>query len=155
MRHLFIIAVFASLLIGCRTQSQTTHSNTITNDSINTVINDSIKATANIDIKLNQVEDTKTIIKEDIKEVITDSINRTTTERVISRVIEQTTDISSTGDVVAQSDTISTKQSVINVVSDSKAIEDKQENSKSQNVMLYVFLSLLCVVALVVIFKFF
>lgn len=155
MRNLFIIAIFATLLIGCRSKSVQSYSNIITNDSISTVINDSISVTNNLDIKISQVEDIKTIIKEDIKEVITDSIAKTTTERVITRVIEQTKDKTNTGEVVAQNDTISTKQEITNTVKDSKVVEDKQEETKQHNVMLYVFLSLLCVVVLVVLFKFF
>lgn len=155
MRNLFIIAIFATLLMGCRSKSVQSYSNIITNDSISTVINDSISVTNNLDIKISQVEDIKTIIKEDIKEVITDSIAKTTTERVITRVIEQTTDKSNTGEIVAQNDTISTKQEITNTVKDSKVVEDKQEVTKQHNVMLYVFLSLLCIVVLVIIFKFF
>lgn len=155
MRNLFIITIFATLLMGCRSKSLQSYSNIITNDSISTVINDSISVTNNLDIKINQVEDIKTIIKEDIKEVITDSIAKTTTERVITRVIEQTTDKSNTGEIVAQNDTISTKQEITNTVKDSKVVEDKQEETKQHNVMLYVFLSLLCIVVLVIIFKFF
>lgn len=155
MRNLFIIAIFATLLIGCRSKSVQSYSNIITNDSISTVINDSISVTNNLDIKISQVEDIKTIIKEDIKEVITDSIAKTTTERVITRVIEQTNNNTTGGELIAQNDTISTKQEITNTVKDSKVIEDKQEETKQHNVMLYVFLSLLCVVVLVVLFKFF
>ena len=155
MRNLFIITIFAILLMGCRSKSVQTYSNIVTNDSISTVINDSISVTNNLDIKISQVEDIKTIIKEDIKEVITDSIAKTTTERVITRVIEQTNNNTTGGELIAQNDTISTKQEITNTVKDSKIVEDKQEVTKQHNVMLYVFLSLLCIVVLVVIFKFF
>lgn len=155
MRNLFIITILATLLMGCRSKSVQTYSNIITNDSINTVINDSISITNNIDIKISQVEDIKTVIKEDIKEVITDSIAKTTTERVITRVIEQTNNKNTDGELIVQNDTISTKQEITNTVKDSKVVEDKQEETKQHNVMLYVFLSLVCIVVLIVLIKFF
>lgn len=153
----FIILLFcATLFIGCRTTKVSEYkNNTEQKDSITTVFNDSTSISTITNINITDVEDITTVIKEDITEVIKDSVNRTTTERIISRVIEQTKAKDKSKIITEQTDTTYIINETTEVIKDNKVIEENKEVTKKSNVMLWVFLSLLCIVVLVIVVKFF
>lgn len=152
MKYIYILLVLTTLL-SCRTKTVTYSNNTITADSISTLINDCVSISNNKNEVNNIVENISTITDEDITEVITDSINNIRVERTIKRTTRQTTGKTTEETITEQNDTTIITNEITQQKRNNEVTEHLTEKTSNRNVMLWFFLCLVAVIALILVIK--